>query len=228
MRQADGRRAAVVAVIPAWNEEKTVGQVIDAVRASGVVDHVLVVSDGSEDATAAVARAHGAECLEWPHNRGKGRALSVGAEAFPADVYLFLDADLVGLRPSHVVDLVAPVLAREADMTVGVFTGGPAAVDLAHSLAPFLSGQRAVRRRVLEEAARTVADAGFGAELALTRATARLALTVRQVPLRGVTHRLKEEKRGLRRGLAARLRMYWEIVRTLWSLWSLGRPARLR
>lgn len=204
----------VAAIIPAYNEEKTIGGVIDAVRRSRVVDEIIVVSDGSTDGTAQVARARGARVLELKRNLGKGGAMKVGFDHCTADIILFLDADLVGLRSSQVRELLRPVQEGVAPMTLGVFAGGRVATDLAQAVAPFLSGQRAVRREVLE----SIPDlelARFGVEIALTRHIRKTGLSVHKVPLRYVTHRMKEEKLGLVKGLAARARMYWEIMRIL-------------
>src|SRR5207253_1378620 len=85
--------------------------------------------------TAAVARSFsGVRVLDLPVNEGKGGAMRCGVAATSAGWILFLDADLIGLRPDHVVDLVLPVVRGEAEMTVGVFRGGRLATDLSHFL----------------------------------------------------------------------------------------------
>jgi len=203
----------VAAVIPAFNEESTIGAVIDAVRQVPRVDEVIVVSDGSDDATAAVARSHGAYVIELEANVGKGAALKAGIQRADADVYVFLDADLIGLTPEHVEALLEPVLAGRASMTVGRFTGGRVATDLAQVVAPYLSGQRAVRREVLAGIP-NLELARFGVEMALTRHIHRHGIPVEEVLLVGLTHRTKEEKLGLLRGFLARMREYWDIIRS--------------
>ncbi|MFO7246440.1 MAG: glycosyltransferase family 2 protein [Thermaerobacter sp.] len=203
----------VAAVIPAFNEESTIGAVIDAVRQVPRVDEVIVVSDGSDDATAAVARSHGAYVIELEANVGKGAALKAGIQRADADVYVFLDADLIGLTPEHVEALLEPVLAGRASMTVGRFTGGRVATDLAQVVAPYLSGQRAVRREVLAGIP-NLELARFGVEMALTRHIHRNGIPVEEVLLVGLTHRTKEEKLGLLRGFLARMREYWDIIRS--------------
>lgn len=206
----------VAAIIPALNEEATVGEVVAAVRRTALIDQVVVVSDGSEDGTAAVARAAGATVVEHSDNLGKAAAMVSGLKLTDAELLLFLDADLVGLRPEHVTALVRPVLVGEADMTVGLFDDGRLATDLAQLIAPYLSGQRAVRRLVLEDVFRTEPDieiSRYGVEVVLTRHVKRLGLTVQEVSLEQLTQRTKEEKLGLMRGLAARMRMYWDILK---------------
>ncbi len=203
---------SIAAIIPAYNEEQTLGAVIDVVKGVPEVDQVLVISDGSTDGTAAVARRHGAICIELEQNVGKGGAMKVGIERADADVFLFLDADLVGLTPEHVRSLLEPVVRGEAEMTIGIFERGRLSTDLAQMVAPYLSGQRAVRREVLQ-AISGLDTARFGVEVALTRHIKEHNVKVKHVPLENLTHRMKEEKLGLLRGFLARMKMYWEIVK---------------
>jgi glycosyltransferase involved in cell wall biosynthesis len=206
----------VVAVIPAYNEEKTVAGVVLAVRSAGLVDEVIVVSDGSEDRTAATARDAGARVIELQENVGKGGAMKAGVDSAAADVVLFLDADLIGITGRHVTSLLRPVLEGRADMTIGVFEGGRPLTHIAQAIAPHLSGQRAVTAEALNRVSE-LDVARFGVETALTRVAKRSKLRVEEVPLKGVTHLMKEEKMGLSKGFVARVRMYWDIVRALVS-----------
>ncbi len=206
----------VTAVIPAYNEEVTIGEVVQTLRQVDLIAETVVVSDGSHDATAEVARKAGARVIEHRTNQGKAAAMRSGFEATDSPVVLFLDADLIGLSPSHVRSLLQPVLRGEADMTVGIFDEGRLTTDLAQLLAPYLSGQRAVRREVVEEMFRHEPDTDvlrFGIEVALTRHINNKGYRVVEVPLEEMSHRMKEEKLGLVKGVAARLKMYYEILK---------------
>lgn len=202
----------VSAVIPAYNEEQTLGNVIDVVKQVPLVDEIVVISDGSVDRTAEIARERGVICIELEQNIGKGGAMKAGIDQADADVFVFLDADLIGLTPQHVTSLLEPVLSGEADMTIGVFDKGRVATDLAQFVAPYLSGQRAVRREILM-AISGLDTARFGVEVALTRYIRSHEVVVRYVTLENLTHRMKEEKLGILRGFIARIKMYWEIVK---------------
>jgi glycosyltransferase involved in cell wall biosynthesis len=72
----EGARQAIAAVIPAFNEEVHIADVVQRTRAR--IDNVLVVDDGSSDATAERARAAGADVIVHPQNRGKGEAIKSG------------------------------------------------------------------------------------------------------------------------------------------------------
>jgi polyisoprenyl-phosphate glycosyltransferase len=206
----------VAAVIPAYNEESTIGDVVATLHQVDLIDDIVVVSDGSQDRTAAVARQAGARVIEHQENLGKAGAMKTGFENTRGPYILFLDADLIGLNPSHVRALLSPVLAGESDMAVGIFDDGRVATDLAQLVAPYLSGQRTVRREVVEEMFQAEPDADvcrFGIEVALTRHVKHKGYRVKEVSLEDMTHRMKEEKMGLVKGMAARVKMYYEILK---------------
>jgi glycosyltransferase involved in cell wall biosynthesis len=208
-------RVPFAVVIPAYNEARRIRRVIDAARRAPGVVEIVVVDDGSTDHTALVAQASGARVVKLPENRGKGAALRAGAEDAQAPVLVFLDADLLGLTPAHVLALAEPVAAGRADMTMGVFAAGRARTDLAQKLTPFLSGQRALRRETFL-AIPNLAEARYGVEVVLAGHAREAGLRVEKVNLPGVSQVMKEEKHGFWRGFGARLRMYWEIVRSTW------------
>lgn len=205
-------RVKAIAVIPAYNEEETLGEIIHVLNEVNLISRVVVISDGSTDETARVARQSGAEVIELQENVGKGGALQKGIERADAEIYLFLDGDLLGLQPRHVEDLLRPVYQGEAEMTLGIFESGRRMTDLALQVAPYLSGQRAVHRTVLE-AISGLDTSRFGVEMALTRHIKTHDIKVQEVPLRNLSHRMKEEKLGLIPGFIARLKMYWEILK---------------
>lgn len=203
-----------VCIIPAFNEEKTIKNVIEVVKNVDIIDEIIVVSDGSKDDTAKIAREMGVFTIEYEENKGKGAALKAGIDNANADVLLFLDADLIGLTKDHVISLVDPVLKDEADMTIGIFTSGRFATDLAQKVAPHLSGQRAMKKEVLLNIS-NIDMTRYGVEVALTKIVEKENYRVKTVELKDMTHIMKEEKLGFKNGFKARMKMYWEIVKCL-------------
>jgi glycosyltransferase involved in cell wall biosynthesis len=115
-----------IAIVPALNEEATVGRVIDEIRSFDQGFDVVVVDDGSTDRTAGMAADRGAHVLRLPFNLGIGGAVQTGYRfAFERgyDVAVQIDGD--GQHdPSQLPAILAPVLAGTADLCVGSrFTG---------------------------------------------------------------------------------------------------------
>ena len=199
-------------IIPAFNEDETVAEIARIACGHLGIAKVIVVDDGSTDSTADNARSvDGVIVHQLEKNSGKGAAMHAGMMATNEPVLLFLDADLIGLIPEHITDLLEPVVSNDADMTVGLFRGGRIHTDLAHIVTPSLSGQRAVRREVLNGL--DMDSVGFGIERALTELWETGKITVREVILHGVTHRTKEEKRGYLPGVKQRMGMYYDILK---------------
>ncbi|MBP9015358.1 MAG: glycosyltransferase family 2 protein [Candidatus Atribacteria bacterium] len=204
------------AIIAAYNEEKTIGPIIDVLKAIPFLNQIVVVSDGSTDHTVDVAKSKGVEVVELLYNVGKGGALYQGLMSTTSNVVLLLDADLIGLTPQHVIDLIRPVMDNEADVTIGIFEDGRFATDFAQKIAPFLSGQRAIRVDIL----RNIPDmeiSRYGVEVAINRYIRKNEVKVKLVKLPGLTQVMKEEKLGLVKGLRERMRMYWDIIKNLYK-----------
>jgi len=110
-----------LAFIPAWNEEASLGAVIADVRATMPEADILVVDDGSTDATSAAARKHGVLVARLPFNQGLGAALQTGYLYALREGYDFcahLDAD--GQHPpAEVARLLEEVVADRADLVIG-------------------------------------------------------------------------------------------------------------
>jgi hypothetical protein len=193
----------VAVVIAARNEADRIAATVAAAAGLAGVGLVVVVDDGSQDATAAVAQRAGAAVMRHPANRGKGAAMETGAEAVrlldqrehrdrPRHL-LFLDADLAGTA-GQAGPLMEPVTAGTADMTIAVFAatvklGGHglvvglsgAGIRRATGWQPRqpLNGQRCLTRAAFE-AARPLAR-GWGVETALTIDLLRQGLRITEV-----------------------------------------------
>jgi glycosyltransferase involved in cell wall biosynthesis len=193
----------VAVVIAARNEADRIAATVAAAAGLAGVGLVVVVDDGSRDATAAVAQRAGAAVMRHPGNRGKGTAMETGAEAVrlvdqrehrdrPRHL-LFLDADL-GDTAGQAGPLMDPVAAGTADMTIAVFAatiklGGHglvvglsgAGIRRATGWQPRqpLNGQRCLTRAAFE-AARPLAH-GWGVETALTIDLLRQGLRITEV-----------------------------------------------
>jgi hypothetical protein len=197
----------VAVVIPAKNESDRIAATVAGALQIPGVDLVVVVDDGSSDATAAAAERAGASVIRHPRNRGKAAAMETGAGAVrlleqqqpgsAARHLLFLDADLADTA-AKAGPLADPVRAGAADMTIAVFTdlirlgGHGLVVNLSGKgilratgwrPAQPLNGQRCLTRAAFEAACPLAS--GFGVETGLTIDVLRrgMRITEVQVPL---------------------------------------------
>jgi glycosyltransferase involved in cell wall biosynthesis len=201
-------------IIPAYNEEENIERVLDVVVGMRDFQQIVVVDDGSNDGTYDKMTKYPVEIIRLEQNRGKGAAIWAGLQSARSPYIMMLDADLIGLHPSHLRALIHPVLHDGAAMSLGLFGTGRFATDWAQRVAPNLSGQRVLKREVLETLP-MIEHSRYGIEVALTRHVKRQGYSVAEVPLHDLTHRMKEEKLGLMRGFSARMKMYWDIMRVL-------------
>ena len=115
-------RRKVSIVIPAFNEERSVGEIIRRVQAAELGDverEIVVVDDGSSDGTRDVLRrTGGARSIFHDHNRGKGAALKSGIAASTGDIIAIQDADLE-YDPNDLARVIAPLLRSECDLVIG-------------------------------------------------------------------------------------------------------------
>lgn len=223
-------------IIPAYNEEERIESVLQAVGKSELASEIIVVDDGSTDKTSQVAESSEvpSQLVRLPINKGKANALAKGVEEASYSTFLFLDADLVGLQSDHVDDMIKAYDERKDngekkyDMVIGVFRKGRINTDISQRISPYLSGQRVLSTEQWNELLKKweESDGSFGVEIALAMLSLENSWNTRKVKLEGVTHVMKEEKRGLREGLRARLKMYGDIIKTtLFRAWHIIRNA---
>ncbi len=167
-----GRPAAVAVLIPALDCADTIASVVSGAR--GFVERVVVVSDGSRDATAARAEAAGAEVVRHERTRGKGAALRTGMECLAlrgVSQVLTMDGD-----GQHLSDQI-PVLLRAAAQEPAALWIGARQVDPGATTPARLFGNRFANRWVEIACGLTLPDTQSGFRVYPLRAT--LALGVR-------------------------------------------------
>jgi glycosyltransferase involved in cell wall biosynthesis len=167
--------------LPAWNEAANLPAVLDELRAELPDADVLVVDDGSTDQTAEVARAHGAEVLSFPHNRGLRAGIAAGYAWARDHGYAFcgrIDAD--GQHPpAELRRLLALVRTGSCDVAVGSrFVSGDGYPP--YRYAP--TGARRFGTGVLRRSMRVVLGRPFGDATSGMYAAAAKALPVLAEP----------------------------------------------
>jgi glycosyltransferase involved in cell wall biosynthesis len=104
-------------LIPAFNEESTIGEVLERIAALGLDAQVVVVDDGSTDGTAAIAESHGATVIRQA-NAGKGAAIRAAIAVIDGEIAVIQDADME-YDPAEVPELIDPIIRGAADVVYG-------------------------------------------------------------------------------------------------------------
>jgi len=224
--------ASVAVIIAAKDEAARIVTTVSAARRIAGVDLVIVVDDGSSDATGRLAADAGAVVLSHPRNRGKAAAMATGARAVAdqdikdpavwggARLLLFIDADLEH-SAANAAALVAPVASGDADMTIATLPpqstsggGHGFVVRLARNgiegVAGWtptqpLSGMRCLSREAFEAASPLAR--GWGVEVGLTIDVLGAGLRVLEVPCE-LQHRVTGSSW---RGQVHRARQYRDV-----------------
>jgi glycosyltransferase involved in cell wall biosynthesis len=141
------RTLKVSAIIPAYNEARNLPRVLRPLRRVPAVREIIVVSDGSTDDTAAVARDFGGvKVISLPRNVGKTKAIARGVAEAEHRSLLFCDADLINLRSEHISGLVKKYCEGYAMVIMDKGSQPWVFRDLLKS-APAVSGTRILDRR---------------------------------------------------------------------------------
>lgn len=137
--------SATTVIIPAFNEEAVIGEVVSMLRAAAAWREVLVIDDGSSDGTGAAAVAHGARVVRHPYNKGNGASVKTGIRQATGDWILIIDGDGQH-RPEDAVRLVARL--GDYDLVIGARSGSTQASSsrrLGNALLNWLAGYLADR-----------------------------------------------------------------------------------
>ena len=186
---------ATSVVIPAFDEQASIGSVVEGLRAAAVWKEVIVVDDGSADDTAARAAAAGARVIRHPDNKGNGASVKTGIRNAAGDWILIIDADgqhgaadaVRLVAPLGTYDLVVGARSAQTHATIARRAGNAVLNRLAGYLAnrhipDLTSGFRAARREYLMEFLHLLPN-GFSTPTTTTLAFLRAGYSVRFEPI---------------------------------------------
>lgn len=217
-------RPCVSVLVPAYNEQATIGQVLRRVLMLPIVKEVIVVDDGSSDRThdeVVAIKDPRIKLIHLPQNSGKTAAICRAIAEITGDVVIVQDADLE-YDPSEIPSVVEPILLDKADVVYGsrfLVKRATRVLYYYHALANGLltslsnvfsnlnmtdieTGYKAFRADVIRGIPLT--SRGFGMEVEITASISRLGLRVYEVPISYYGRTYGEGKKiGLRDGLHA-------------------------
>lgn len=215
-------------IIPAYNEQARIAAVLQAVLGHPLIDEVLVVDDGSHDATSAVVRGFpAARLITLAKNGGKTAALAHGFAETQSEIILLIDADLSGLSPDHLSALIRPVKSGRAAMSISLRDNAPALwrwIGL-----DYISGERALHRDLLagqQDALHRLPKFGFEVFLNALILARNAPLAVVRLP--GVKSPVKSAKYGLWTGIKGDIAMLSDLFHAVPPLGLLKQIVKMR
>ncbi len=201
-------------VLPALNEEENIGDVVAAIRTRYPDAELIVVDDGSTDATAEIARQHGAKVISHPYNTGNGASIKSGVNNATGDLVIMMDADgqhslddlprlLQAMTPSVEMVVGARTLRTHAShrrLLGNVLLNKFAGLMTGKKIPDLTSGFRVVRRDTFKKLLYLLPN-GFSYPTTSTMAHLRLGLPIVFVPIEARSRKGKSKINLIRDGV---------------------------
>ncbi len=205
-------------IIPAFNEENSIADVIKTASQHWAVGEIIVVDDGSTDTTAKQAVRAGAKLYSMAKNQGKGKAMEMGVKLASHSIICFLDADICGLTKKMMDKIILPVLSGKYDMYIAIRDRHVHWLNKILHFFPLLGGERALTKELWRQVPLSCKK-DFQIEIAMNYYAKKLGYRMGFCLIPNLTHSIKEKKRGWLLGFFARLRMGWDILKISWQLY---------
>lgn len=201
--------------MPAYEEEARIGTVLRAVCGHPLIDEIIVVDDGSKDRTQDVVKKfEGVQLVVHEKNKGKSQTVADGIVRSKGDIIFLLDADLIGLTPKSISDLVEPVLSRKADISISLRKNSPwifRKIGL-----DFISGERVFSRKLVQDHLNEMQKLPhFGLEVYLNKLIIKNKYRIKIILWENVISLWPHKKSGLLLGLKGFFFMLVDILRTI-------------
>ncbi len=198
-------------IICAYNEEKRIWLVLNALKDHPDISEVIVVNDGSTDDTTNIVEQYDfVKLISFEKNQGKSKAMSAGINAAQNDILMFLDADILTITPTEISELAKPVLENKADVT---FSLRKNSLWIYRQLGlDFVSGERVIAKKYFDNQTEEMSSLpGFGVEVFMNRIIIKNKLRLQSIDWKNVLVARKSAKLGFWMGFKGELKMIRQI-----------------
>lgn len=208
----------VTAIVPVYNEEKTIRNVLNALISSDKINKIITVNGASTDNTLTIIQKFlphknpSVEVINLKNREGgKGRAVKIASKHIKSDVVLLFDADLVGLTKEHVEKILGPIANEQAAMVIGLRDKGNVISNMIMPYFPLTGGERALVSKVFLDIIKVPLVQGWGLEAVMNDYCNKKGLKVVKVRLNGMDHIGLQTKKF---GLIAFIKEIYEVILT--------------
>jgi len=139
-------------IIPSYNDSEQIASIVKAIQNTSYDKEIILVDDGSESKHKKIFQnLENIKLLTQSTNKGKSKAMETGFKNSIGDLIVFIDSDLIGLKSQNIKKLVDPVLNGKYDMTISKKEGGLSLYGTYTGFSQTFSGDRVIKRKLLEE-----------------------------------------------------------------------------
>ncbi len=185
------------AILPIFNEEKTVAKVLSVLLKSKLLNEIIVVDDASTDNSLNIIKSFKSSKLKTIHleeNLGKSGAVKIAVKKTRSDILFFCDGDLHDFKLRHIKKLLKPLQKDRRSMTVGIRDRGIIHNIFVKKFGPLIAGERAVPRKIFEEVIEHPLMKDYAMEFVLNDYCVKNSIPIKRMILQGVKQTNKPYK----------------------------------
>lgn len=205
------------AIMCAYNEKKTIGDILETLLKCTELKEIIVINDGSTDSTSKVLEKfmglNKLRIIELPKNKGKGFAMAEGIANAQNNLLVFVDADLTNFKVEYIQQLIQPLLEGKVNMVIGQ----PTENVMDYRLNPFISlaGERSLFRDEIIPLIEQMRETRFGVETLINLHYKANNMKTLYVSLWGLNHPIKVQKYSFTKSLHEYFLAAKQITKTI-------------